>query len=253
MSNLLVNTRDQQFVLFEQLNMEKLFASELFSGFSKDDVLMMQKEAEKMAINVILPTYAAGDKDGCELKDGKVQVPACFRDAYKKFVAGGWSCSMRSGEGHRPTMVSPSRGQSRSIYIRRSAARPCSRPTIMSWPSSRTSSRPCETSTCRYARSRTACCFCTVWSRGARTGPTGSKSGAWRDFPTSCSRAPGRYCDNSRASSGRRRSAPRRPMDARPRRRAPARRSRGEQSNSPCSRSASTPSWRSSPRSIRTQ
>ena len=30
MSNLLVNTRDQQFVLFEQLGIEKLFESEAF-------------------------------------------------------------------------------------------------------------------------------------------------------------------------------------------------------------------------------
>lgn len=96
MSNLLVNLRDQQFVLFEQLNMEKLFSSELFSAFSKDDAIMMQKEAEKMAINVILPTYAEGDKVGCELKDGKVRVPACFKEPYKKFVEAGWSCAMRS-------------------------------------------------------------------------------------------------------------------------------------------------------------
>ena len=98
MSNLLVNMRDQQFVLFEQLNIEKLFASELFSAFSKDDALMMQKEAEKMAVNVLLPTYGPGDKEGCELKDGKVHVPACFRDPYKKFVEGGWLCPMRSPE-----------------------------------------------------------------------------------------------------------------------------------------------------------
>ena len=98
MSNLLVNTRDQQFVLFEQLNMEKLFSNELFSAFSKDDAIMMQNEAEKMAVNVILPTYAEGDKIGCELKDGKVHVPTCYREPYKKFVEAGWSCSMRSPE-----------------------------------------------------------------------------------------------------------------------------------------------------------
>ena len=98
MSNLLVNLRDQQFVLFEQLGVDKLFASELFAGFTKDDVLMMQKEAEKMAINVILPTYAPGDKEGCELKNGKVIVPSCYREAYKKFVEGGWACAMRSPE-----------------------------------------------------------------------------------------------------------------------------------------------------------
>lgn len=96
MGNSLVSMRDQQFVLFEQLNMEKLFASEVFSGFSKDDALMMQKEAEKMAVNEILPTYAEGDKAGCELKNGKVHVPSCFKSPYKKFVEGGWLCSMRS-------------------------------------------------------------------------------------------------------------------------------------------------------------
>ncbi len=96
MGNSLVSMRDQQFILFEQLNVERLFAGELFSGFSKDDVLMMQNEAEKMAINVLLPTYGPGDKEGCELKDGKVHVPACYHDAYQKFVAGGWSCAMRS-------------------------------------------------------------------------------------------------------------------------------------------------------------
>ncbi len=98
MGNSIVNMRDQQFVLFEQLDTEKLFASELFSGFSKEDALMMQKEAEKMAVNVILPTYAEGDKVGCELKDGKVHVPECYREPYKKFVEGGWASSIRSPE-----------------------------------------------------------------------------------------------------------------------------------------------------------
>ena len=33
---------------------------------------MMQSEAEKMAVNVFLPAYALGDKEGCTFKDGKV-------------------------------------------------------------------------------------------------------------------------------------------------------------------------------------
>lgn len=96
MSNLLVNIRDQEFILFEQLNVERLFDSEIFSGFSKEDILIMQKEAERMAAHVILPTYAEGDKAGCELRDGKVHIPSCFKEPYKKFVEGGWSCGMRS-------------------------------------------------------------------------------------------------------------------------------------------------------------
>lgn len=96
MSNGLVNTRDQQFVLFEQLGIEKLFATEKFKDFSKDDVLMMQNEAEKMAVNIILPTYTEGDKEGCHLKDGKVSTPKVFKDAFQKFKDGGWMCPMES-------------------------------------------------------------------------------------------------------------------------------------------------------------
>jgi hypothetical protein len=65
MSNLLVNTRDQLFVLFEQLGIEKLFENEKFADFSKEVVLMMHGEAEKLAVNVLLPAYPDGDKEGC--------------------------------------------------------------------------------------------------------------------------------------------------------------------------------------------
>jgi hypothetical protein len=90
MSNLLVNARDQYFLLFEQFGIEKLFETETFKDFSKDDVLMMMNEAEKMALNVILPTYEVGDKEGCTFKDGKVTVPKCYHDAFKKYCEAGW-------------------------------------------------------------------------------------------------------------------------------------------------------------------
>ena len=90
MTNLLVNARDQHFLLFEQFGVEKLFETEMFKDFSKDDVLMMMNEAEKMALNVILPTYEVGDKEGCTFKDGKVTVPKCYHDAFKKYCEAGW-------------------------------------------------------------------------------------------------------------------------------------------------------------------
>jgi hypothetical protein len=90
MTNLLVNARDQHFLLFEQFGVEKLFETETFKDFSKDDVLMMMNEAEKMALNVILPTYEVGDKEGCTFKDGKVTVPKCYHDAFKKYCEAGW-------------------------------------------------------------------------------------------------------------------------------------------------------------------
>jgi alkylation response protein AidB-like acyl-CoA dehydrogenase len=96
MTNLLVNTRDQEFVLFEQLGIEKLFKSEKYTDFSKEMVLMMLNEAEKLSVNVLLPAYADGDKEGCTFKDGNVYVPASFHHVFKRYVEGGWLCSNES-------------------------------------------------------------------------------------------------------------------------------------------------------------
>ncbi len=90
MSNMLVNTRDQQFVLFEQLGVEQLFQYEAFAGFSKDDLTMILNEAEKFAVNVMAPTLAESDREGCTFKGGKVYAPKCFHEPYKKFIEGGW-------------------------------------------------------------------------------------------------------------------------------------------------------------------
>jgi alkylation response protein AidB-like acyl-CoA dehydrogenase len=96
MSNLLVNARDQYFILFEQLGIEKLFETETFKDFSKDDALMILSEAEKMALNVLLPTYVEGDREGCTFKDGNVYVPKCYHDAFKKYIEGGWMIANES-------------------------------------------------------------------------------------------------------------------------------------------------------------
>jgi alkylation response protein AidB-like acyl-CoA dehydrogenase len=98
MGNSLVNTRDQRFVLFEQLGIEKLFEAEAFKDFTKDDLLMVLNEAEKMAVNVILPTLAEGDKQGCIFKDGKVSAPECFHEPYKKYTEAGWLASVEDPE-----------------------------------------------------------------------------------------------------------------------------------------------------------
>ncbi|MBW6486034.1 MAG: acyl-CoA dehydrogenase [Syntrophobacterales bacterium] len=96
MSNLLVNGRDQNFILFEQLGIEKLFQTEAFKDFSKEDALMILSEAEKMALNVILPTYVEGDREGCTFNDGIVYAPKSYHDAYKKFNEGGWMIANES-------------------------------------------------------------------------------------------------------------------------------------------------------------
>ena len=90
MSNLIVNARDQKFVIFEQLDVEKMLQSNRFIDFTKDDLLMILNEAEKMAVNVIAPTLQEGDQAGAKFADGKVTVPECFHEPYKKYCEGGW-------------------------------------------------------------------------------------------------------------------------------------------------------------------
>ncbi len=98
MSNLLVNGRDQHFILFEQLGMDKLFTTEKFKDFSKEDALMILSEAEKMAVNVVLPTHLDGDREGCTFKDGNVYVPRSYHEAYRKYIEGGWMIANESPE-----------------------------------------------------------------------------------------------------------------------------------------------------------
>jgi len=98
MNNSLVNKRDQQFVLFEQIDIETLLNSGAFSGLTREDILMVQDEAEKMALHVFLPAYAEGDRVGCIFENGQVRVPPCFHDAFRKFAENGWLCPSKCVE-----------------------------------------------------------------------------------------------------------------------------------------------------------
>ena len=60
---------------------------------------MILTEAERMAIDVILPTYVDGDREGCTFKDGKVsRTEELPRTHTEKFVGAGWQCPMEDPE-----------------------------------------------------------------------------------------------------------------------------------------------------------
>jgi len=87
---MILDERDQQFVLYEMFEVEKLCGYPKFTDFSKETFNMILTEAQKIAEEEILPTLAQSDKDGCRLVDGQVYVPKCFHRAYKLFCEGGW-------------------------------------------------------------------------------------------------------------------------------------------------------------------
>ena len=91
MANLIVDERDQQFILHEMLEVEGLCKSPKFAEFSRDMFDMILAEAQKLAVQKIFPTLVESDREGCRLENGQVYVPECFRSVYKLFCEGGWN------------------------------------------------------------------------------------------------------------------------------------------------------------------
>jgi len=98
MSSLILEKRDQQFVLHEMLEVNKLCENPKFEDFSGDIFDMVLTEAQKLAEKELLPATAEGDKEGCRLEDGQVYVPECFRRPWKLFGEGGWMAMCNSPE-----------------------------------------------------------------------------------------------------------------------------------------------------------
>ncbi|MBN2298250.1 MAG: acyl-CoA dehydrogenase [Deltaproteobacteria bacterium] len=92
MGNLILDERDQTFVLYEMLESEKLCDSKKYSEFSRDMFDMILSEAQKFAIEEIFPTLEESDKTGCKLENGQVYVPECFHRPYRLFCESGWNC-----------------------------------------------------------------------------------------------------------------------------------------------------------------
>jgi alkylation response protein AidB-like acyl-CoA dehydrogenase len=90
MADMLVDERDQRFVLFDQFEVEKLSESELFAEFDGETYKTVLSQAKKLATTAMMPANSVGDTEGCTLTDGKVSVPEAWHDLWKKWNAGGW-------------------------------------------------------------------------------------------------------------------------------------------------------------------
>ena len=90
MSEFRADVRDLKFVLFEQMNLAPLLATERYGHFSKEDMEMILEEAYKFSREILAPSNVPGDRTGCTLNDGKVSVPDELKNAYARFCEGGW-------------------------------------------------------------------------------------------------------------------------------------------------------------------
>ncbi len=90
MAQVIVDRRDMDFVLYEQLNIEELTKHEKFADFNKKAFDLMLNEARNLAVKEILPTLRETDVNGARFENGKVLVPECYRRPYKLLCEGEW-------------------------------------------------------------------------------------------------------------------------------------------------------------------
>lgn len=62
-----------------------------YEDATPDLVAAILAEASKLGTDVLDPINASGDAEGCVLENGVVRTPTGFKDAYKKFIEGGWN------------------------------------------------------------------------------------------------------------------------------------------------------------------
>lgn len=103
--------RDMQFVLHEVLNVtDELKALPAHADIDIDTLNAVIEEGGKFASEVIFPLNISGDEEGCVLDRSthEVTTPKGFREAYAKYVEGGWaalSCDPQYGGQGLPFVV----------------------------------------------------------------------------------------------------------------------------------------------------
>jgi len=103
--------RDMQFVMHEVLKVTDDFKSiPRYAEADTDTINAVLDEAGKFAVEVTLPLNMTGDEQGCKLdpKTHAVTTPTGFKEAYAKYVEGGWpalSCDPEWGGQGLPLVV----------------------------------------------------------------------------------------------------------------------------------------------------
>ena len=82
---------DMRFVLEEVAELDELAQLPGYEAASPDLVEAILGEAAKLAGNELAPLNQPADRAGSILENGVVRTPAGFRDAYARYVEGGWN------------------------------------------------------------------------------------------------------------------------------------------------------------------
>lgn len=83
--------RDFEFVLKELLEIDKYKHLKGFDSIDDSLASSLLAEGAKLCEEVLFPLNQSGDKEGVKFDNGKVTVPAGFKDAYHTYIGSGWT------------------------------------------------------------------------------------------------------------------------------------------------------------------
>ncbi len=78
MYNLLIDPKDQMFVLHEMLNIRQLCETDCFGHLTAETMDASLQAALELAVKESYPVMAEADRDGCRLENGDVRAPRCY-------------------------------------------------------------------------------------------------------------------------------------------------------------------------------
>jgi alkylation response protein AidB-like acyl-CoA dehydrogenase len=84
---------DIRFALYDVLQADRLFAQLGYEDATRETLDAVLEEAARLAETVLAPLNASGDRAGCEYDkaSGNVTTPPGFKQAFDRFVEGGWA------------------------------------------------------------------------------------------------------------------------------------------------------------------
>ena len=92
--------RDMRFIYNELFESSEITALPGCEDATPDLVDAVLEEAAKLCQNELFPLNRTGDEEGCQWDNGEVTTPAGFKEAYAKYIEGGWNglaCSPEHG------------------------------------------------------------------------------------------------------------------------------------------------------------
>jgi hypothetical protein len=111
MYNLLIDPRDQNFVLHEMLNIGQLCETDCFGHLTAEAMDASLQAALEMAVKESYPVMAEADRQGCRLENGDVRAPRCHHRLKEHFdrleLASAYLPGALGGHGYPMTLWTP--------------------------------------------------------------------------------------------------------------------------------------------------